>query len=368
MKKFIVFLIVAFLLMKVNVYAEYNADIYGNIVENSGLEQAKDTLDSETRQMLEENGIDPLDVGWSDNLEPENIIELIVGFIKSGGKKPFTIAVKALGIIILCSLVQHFSSGLSKNSVQYIALVVFLGIIGVELYSLTSVSVKLMKSLSAFMTAFVPVMAAVLSASGKSIAAAGTSGILLFACGMLSNVAAFFIAPAMSGYLAVSMCAGIAENKGIMQFAQVFKKTVMWAFSLAVTLFLGVLSIKGGIGSVEDNLSLKALRYVLGSTVPIAGSVLSESVSSVVYSLTLLRKSAGMYAVAVIAVMVLPVLLQVLCFRISIFVISSIAGLFECNAFSKSVEIFDNMLSLLTGLLLLTFALFVLSLGVVVSL
>jgi stage III sporulation protein AE len=217
------------------------------------------------------------------------------------------------------------------------------------------------------MTAFIPVMAAILAASSRSITAAGASSVMLFACSMLSNVAAFFLAPCMSGYLAISICAGVSENNGLLKFSNAFKKTVMWAFSLAVTIFLGILSIKGGIDAVKDTLSVKTLRYVLGSTVPIAGTVLSESVSNVLYSLTLLKKSAGMYAVVAITLMALPVLIEILCFRLSIFAINSISELFECSIFSKSVEIFDNMLSLLTGLLLLVFALFVISLGIVVS-
>ena len=171
----------------------------------------------------------------------------------------------------------------------------------------------------------------------------------------------------MSAYLAVAVCAGISENKGLMRFAVTFKKVSLWAFSLVVTLFLGILSIKGSVSGVEDTLSLKTLRYVLGSTVPIAGSVLSETVSNVVYSLTLLKKSAGMYAVTAVAVMSAPVLIEVLLYRISIFAISTLSALFECNTFGESIEIFDNMLSLLSGLLMLTVALFIIALGIVVG-
>ncbi len=356
------------LLLNISVNAEYNADIYGNIVENSGIKQAEDSLDNSTKQILSENGIDVADANWTNRLEAKNIFTVCLDFIKSGGKEPFKIVVSSLGIILICTLTTHFSAnGVSKNSVQYIGLLSFALVVGSALYSLINVSINLIKTIASFITAFVPVLAAVLASSGRSITAASTSSVLLFACSLLSFVAAFFLAPAMSTYLAAALCAGISENKGIMRFAVMFKKVSLWAFSLVVTLFLGILSIKGSVSGVEDTLSLKTLRYVLGSTVPIAGSVLSETVSNVVYSLTLLKKSAGMYAVAAVAIMSAPVLIQVLMYRISIFAISTISSLFECNTFCESIEIFDNMLSLLSGLLMLTVALFIIALGIVVG-
>lgn len=368
MKKFIVCFFALIFVFNLNVSAEYEADMYGNIVDESGIGEIENYIDDSTKKILNDNGIQPSDPDWSSNLSAKNIFEVITEFIKSGGKKPFVIALQTLGIIILCTLMRHFSvGGVSQKSVQYIGLVVFIGIMGIELYSIINASITLIKTLSAFMTAFVPVMAAILAASSRGITAAGTSGVMLLACSTLSNLAAFFLAPCMSGYLAISMCAGFADNKGLMKFSSAFKKTIMWTFSLAVSIFLGILSIKGGIDSIKDTLSLKTLRYVLGSTVPVAGTVLSESVNNLVYSLTLLKKSAGMYAIIAITLMVAPILIEILCFRLSIFLLSATAELFECDTFSKSIEIFDDMLSLLTGLLLLVFALFVISLGIVVS-
>lgn len=356
------------MLFSINANAEYNADIYGNIVENSGIEQVEETLDNRTRTILENNGIDVNNANWTNRLEAKNIFLLVFDFIKSGGKEPFKIVVQSLGIILICTLTAHFScGGVSQKSVQYVSLLSFSLCVGSALYSLINVSINLIKTLASFITAFVPVLAAVLASSGRSITAASTSSVLLFACALLSFVAAFFLAPAMSAYLAVAVCAGISENKGLMRFAVTFKKVSLWAFSLVVTLFLGILSIKGSVSGVEDTLSLKTLRYVLGSTVPIAGSVLSETVSNVVYSLTLLKKSAGMYAVTAVAVMSAPVLIEVLLYRISIFAISTLSALFECNTFGESIEIFDNMLSLLSGLLMLTVALFIIALGIVVG-
>lgn len=356
------------LLININVSAEYSADIYGNIVDSSGVKEATDTLDSKTKQILEKNGIDVSDINWTERLDAKNIFSLIFDFIKSGGKAPFKIVVQSLGIILICTLTTHFSvGGVSNKSVQYVGMLSFSFVVGSALYSLINVSINLIKTVASFITAFVPVLAAVLGSSGRTITAASTSSVLLFACSVLSFAAAFFLAPAMSAYLAAALCAGICENKGIMRFAVTFKKISMWAFSLIVTVFLGILSIKGSVSGVQDTLSLKTLKYVLGSTVPVAGTVLSETVSNVVYSLTLLKKSAGMYAVVAVAVMSAPVLLEVIMYRISIFAISVISSLFECNSFSESIEIFDNMLSLLSGLLMLIIALFIIALGIVVG-
>ncbi len=328
----------------------------------------EDTVDNETKKILDSIGAHIYSSSWVEELSYKNIFSYCLDFIKSGGSRPFKALTSALAVLILCSLMQNLSpTPTALKSVSYASLASFSVIIAPALYSLTGTAVSLLKSVSVFIGALTPFVTALMAASGKPISAAGSSVSLSVALSALSVVTSFLALPLMNAYLSFGVCAGFTKNKGLAQLAKSIKKVVNWIFSLAVTIFLAVFSAKSSIAAAEDNLTTKTAKFVLGSTVPITGGVLSETLGSVVASLSLIKKSAVIYAAAVLFIMVLPVLIETLCWKFCFLVIKTACAFFVSDGFLDISEIFNDMLSMLFAVLLLVPALFVIMLGIAVS-
>lgn len=340
--------------------------------ETSGIEQeakeVEETLDSQTQKILNEINAHITSPSWVEELTYKNVFSYCLDFIKSGGKKPFSALTSALAVMILAGLMQGISSGdTSLKSVKYTSLAVFSVIVAPSLYSLTTSTVSLVKSVSVFISALVPFLAALITASGKPLSAASSSVSLSVALSVLSVVTSFFALPLMNAYLSFGVCAGFTKNKGLTEIAKSVKKIVNWVFSLAVTLFLAVFSAKSSIAAASDTLTTKTAKFVLGSTVPITGGVLSETLGSVAASLSLIKKSAAIYAAAALFILMLPVLIETLCWKLCFLVIKTLGSFFCADGFLDISEIFDNMLSMLVAVLLLVPSLFVIMLGIAVS-
>ncbi len=331
-------------------------------------ESVEDALDSNTKKILNDIGAHINSPSWVEEISYKNIFTYCLDFIKSGGKRPFNALTSALAVLILCSLMQSFSpTSTVIKSVNYTSLASFSVIIAPALYSLTTTAVSLLKSVSVFIGALVPFITALIAASGKPISAASSSVSLSFALSMLSLITSFLALPLMNVYLSFGICAGFTKNKGLTQLAKSVKKVVNWVFSLSITVFLAVFSAKSSIAAAEDSLTTKTAKFVLGSTVPITGGVLSETLSSVAASLSLIKKSAVIYGAVALFIMLLPIIIETLCWKLCFLVIKVVGSFFVNDGFLDISEIFNNMLSMLFAVLLLVPALFIIMLGIAVS-
>ena len=72
---------------------------------------------------------------------------------------------------------------------------------------------------------------------------------------------------------------------------------------------------KPAVNSSADTLTAKTARFIIGSSVPVAGGVLSEALGTVTASVTLLKSSVGIYGAAACAAILLPLITELLMWR-----------------------------------------------------
>jgi stage III sporulation protein AE len=137
--------------------------------------------------------------------------------------------------------------------------------------------------------------------------------------------------------------------------------------ALVSTVFLGVLSAGTAVNATADSVSLKTAKFIIGTCVPVAGTALSGAVSTVSSSLSLLKSSVGIYGVVALAVTALPVITELLLWRLVLGVGGAVCALFSLDETQKLFKAVDGMLAFLTGALLLVEATFIISLSVCVS-
>ncbi|MBO5020797.1 MAG: hypothetical protein J6D52_09045 [Clostridia bacterium] len=368
-KRILIFLCFTLLLSTTLSAEEITAEeFYYSQQKLSGAEELPYHLPDETREFLEKNGIDTKNNGWTDTLKPKNVFSHIWSFLKSGAKTPI-----AAGAVILClTLISSALGGMdikgaSSVSTGYAVALSAIAAISAPIFSVISAAISALQGCATFMTAFVPVFAIIVTASGKAATSLSMSALLLGACQAVNLIADFIIMPLMSGYLAISIAASVSpliEKSGI---ADGIKKICYWTMSLLTTVFLGILSIQTAVNASADTLSLKTAKFIIGSAVPIAGTALSEALATVTASMGILRTTVGIYGVIACAVLFLPLLAELLMWRLCFNLTSVISELLSVGKITAILKSADTVFSVLIGIILLTAALFIISLGVVLS-
>lgn len=332
------------------------------------IDEIKDSLNDETRRLLEQNGIDPNNPDWVNNLSDRGVFGHIKEFLTSGMKTPLKSGAAMLGVIIITAAITAFGTeGEASDTAIFTCTVCCCAILSAGVLASISAAADAMKGCATFMLAFIPVFAAIVTLSGGAVTSLSMSSLLLGAAEAVSAVSSFFIMPFMGGYLSLSVASGISPLLPRSTLAETVKKISLWTFSLASTLFIGILGIQTAVNAAQDTVALKTAKFIIGTSVPISGAVLAEAAATISASVGLLRSSVGIYGVVAVAFTVLPIIIELLLWKIIITLLSSLADGFSLSKTGGFLRAVDSMLSILLGLLLLVAGLFIISLTVIVS-
>lgn len=362
MKKIIVFIILAYFLC-MPVYADGN---YITQYENIGADKLSDTLDEQTREFFEENGIDAKDYNWVNKLTNGNVLKYIWSFVTNGAKAPIKTGVLVASIIFLSAALTAFGTTPRFETAIYAAVISISALIATDIWQSISTAVNAVKGTSSFMLSFIPIFASVLALSGKTVTAGAMSALLLGACEAVSFIASFTVLPLMGGYLALSISSGVSPLLNSSGLVESVKKISMWILSLLSTLFIGILGIQTAVNSAADSVTLRTAKFILGTSVPVAGGVLSEAISTISASMGLLKSSIGIYGVAALALMLLPIVIELILWRCILMLNISLGDLFSMPKITGILRAIDSMLSVLLGVVLMVGGMFIISLSVVV--
>ena len=366
MKKYVCVIILLFALFSVNVSAQDST--YKKQYEISGADELKNSLSDEVKSFFDENGLDISDENWVNSLSSENVFKHIFHFLTKGSVRPVKSGSAILGVILIASAVGCFTKESENFTVlNYATTLTAATIIATDVWSAVVSAIDAVKGCSTFMLAFIPVFAAVASLSGATVTSASMSGLLLGACEVVSSVASHTVLPLMGGYLGMSISLGVSPIKGQTGIVSAVKKISLWILSLISTVFVGILSIQTAVNSAADSLTLKTAKFILGTTVPVAGAALAESVSTISASISLLRSSVGIYGVLALGIMFLPIVAELLMWRAVMIICSGVGDMFELNKISGLLKAVDSMLSLLLGSVIITVGMFIISLCVTVN-
>ena len=367
-KRILTFIIMIFLFaLPVSAHGSQE-DFYREQFDLSGADTLDNSLPDETREFLENYGLNPENENWLSSVTPKNVFSHIGDFLRSGAKSPLVSGGSILAIILISAALSsmELNSGAAQTA-GYATTLTAAAIITAPVFAVVSACVKAMQGCAVFMTAFVPVFAAVVASSGKAATSFSMSALLLGASQAVSYISNFVVVPLLGGYMAISLASSVSPLISRSGIADGIKKISFWIMSLMTTVFVGILSIQTAVSASADTLSLKTAKFIIGSSFPVAGAVLSEALTTVTASMSMLKSTVGVYGVIACGAIFLPLLAELLIWRVILIITASISDLFSLSSISALLRSVDTVMSVITGIILLTCAMFILSITVVIT-
>lgn len=343
-------------------------EFYSEQYKNSGAEEIENNLPEQTREYFKNNGIDPSDYNWVNSISAESVFKHIFTFIASGAKAPLKAGAGIIAIILISAAlgcVEIKSNAMS--AAVYAAAAASAAVIAVPVSSVINASVNAIRGTGIFMLSFIPIFAVIVAASGAAVTAASMSALLLAAAETVTYISSFAVLPLMGGYLAVSVSGAVSPAIKKSGIAETVKKLAFWIMAFISAVFIGILGIQTAVNASADTLASKTAKFIIGSSVPVAGGVLSEAINTVTASMGLLKSSVGIYGALACAVTLLPLVIELLIWRAVLLVTSAASELFSLGGIAGLLRAVDSMMSVLIGIILIVGAMFVISLAVVVT-
>lgn len=348
--------------------SESPEEFYAEQYKNSGAEDLENSLPDSAKDYFSEHGIDPSDYNWVNSLSAESVFKHILTFITSGAKAPLNTGAVIIAIILIsAALTSAEIKSSAMTAAIYASAAASAAVIAVPVSSVINTSVNAVRGIGVFMLSFIPVFAVIVAASGATVTAASMSALLLAAAETVSYISSFIVLPLMGGYLTLSLSSAVSPLIKKSGITETVKKLAFWIMAFISAVFVGILGIQTAVNSSADTLVSKTAKFIIGSSIPVAGGVLSEAMNTVTASMGLLKSSIGIYGALACAVTLLPLVIELLIWRAVLLISSSVSEIFSLGGIAGLLRAIDSMLSVLIGIILLVGAMFVISLAAVVT-
>jgi len=339
-------------------------ELYKRQYEASGANRLESMVPEDTNDILNDMGINPEDPNNILSLKKENIFELASGFLADGIKLPLKTALSVIGILLMFASFDGVAvSGANGNMSIFVCFIASL-VATAPVFSLMEGVKTAVQDVSTFMLGFVPVYTGILLSSSNTITASGFSTLLLGASEVISYLMSYFFVPISGAVLCLGMSGGISPIPIASRLSAWIKKTSIWAMGIATTIFLSILSLQSSFATVAEGVTMRASKAVLSTTIPIMGPAIAETINTARGCLSLLKSGIGIYAIIVIVVLALPIVIQLILWRVSMWITAGVAEVFGMNQVENVLRAVDYCLSVLFSATCFITLLFIISLAI----
>lgn len=341
-------------------------DILERINENvsSGLENA---ADDDTKQAVGE--LD-LDVSKPESFSEISLPKILRGILKRflyELGKPAAMLGKLIAVILLCSLAQNVSVDDGDVTALYKTVSILVGVLAIYdcINESINVIVSALERLTSFMLAYIPIYASVTAATGNYSAAASFYGSNLFLCECTAAIARKALLPLLSVLTAISVAAAVNKDIKLGNAASAVRTVIRWCLGITMTLFCGLLTIQTTVGSAADTVRTRTVRFAASSFIPIIGTAVSESYSTIKGSLHVIKSGSGAIGIVLIAATVLYPIIAILAVRAVLAAGKFISDVFCQQDMSDMLGNMNDILSIGMSILVCISVMFIISTAII---
>ena len=251
------------------------------------------------------------------NLSVSTVISAVVSLFFKEVKTVLSLAFSIVVIGIICSLFKNLQSSFSSEGISQIAFFACYAILIILLSKTFIISLSLAKDvivqIATFMDKVLPLLAALLIASGGLTQAATMHPIILGATILIPKIYLNIIIPLILITFVLQFANNISTEPKLSNLCGLIKKSTVWIQGFIITVFIGVLTIRGISSSTIDAVTLKTTKFTIDNFIPIVGKSLSDAISSVAgYSLIIKNAIGSIGLIVIILIIIYPIIKIVL--------------------------------------------------------
>lgn len=348
-----------------NVFALENEDFASEQYEKSGANELIDELSSETQDMLETLGIDQVEFSKISNISFKNIIKMMVDIVHGEAKSPFRFLFTMTGVLMLIAIAKTIISTENNEALDLACSLFFIIAVMSSMISYSTYIISAIDLSHKFLLGFIPIYTAVIAVSGNPASALNYNTVAMVLSQSVSSFTNSFLVPLIVMFVALSISAAISPSLNMDELLEMLKKGITWLLTAICTVFTGFLTIKEILASSADTVAAKSGKALVGAIIPIIGSSLSDSYSSILGSVSMLKNTVGAFGILVVALINLPVLIQAGLWIVSIYLTAFVAESMGQKNCAKLLKNINSTNIILVAILIFNIVLIMISTAIV---
>ena len=338
--------------------ADIQTEIYSEISE---------IIPDDARNILESLGIENFELNEIYNISLEKITDFFMVTLKEKSTYIANDFFNLLSAVLIIGILTALFKGYCDEQLTDILSVVIITIssVGVIESSISAV-VSVLDLSGKFMLGFAPIYTLIISLSGNPASALTYNTIALFIAEIISKI----ITSGAIDFIGVYFCLGISfslnDTINIGRFTSGVNRFISTFLGLIASIFTGYLGLKNILSVSVDRVSVRSIRFLISSVIPVVGSAISDAYSSLIGSINLMKGSVAIVAILVILILNIPIIIENLIYYIFFNLLSYVSDILLAKKVGDVFRVFTCGMRIL--LLLCIFEVFVLIISVGIAL
>lgn len=323
------------------------------------------------------NNLDPVEYiktyikDGKGNLSFDMILNSVLSLIFKEVKSVLKLVISIVTIAIICSLLKNLQDAFSDESISQVAFyacyVLIIMMLSRSFIISISVAKEVITNVSNFMSALLPILVTMIGIAGGITQAATLDPIVLGAVVLIPKVYSNIIIPMILMIFVLEFANNLSSEHKITNLCKLFKQVTIWFQGIIVTIFIGLLTVRGITAATIDAVTLKTAKFAVDNFIPIVGKAFSDAIASVAgYSLIIKNAISSIGLVVIILILLHPLIkliLMTFIYKLSAALIEPISD----SRITKSLEAAGTSMVLITSSVLTVSLMFFILIGIMAS-
>ncbi len=277
-------------------------------------------------------------------LNTDELIKNIFPLLGSEIKEALKVMGSVLIIVLIHSIFKSIADNLNNKSVSqityYVQYILIATVIMSNFASIIALTKESVGNMIAFIQILFPLLMTLMLASGSVVSVNILQPIILFVINLISNIFQSLIIPVILVGTALAIVSKISDKIQIEKLSKFIKSSSGWVIGILLTIFVGILSIEGTLGSSVDGITAKTAKAAVSSFIPVVGKVLGDAVDTVIGCSAILKNAIGIVGVIIVITICIAPILKLTVITI---IYNLTAAICEPIADSKIVSLISQM-------------------------
>lgn len=281
-------------------------DNYNQMGINGVFEQAEKVFPEFDGQKIVE------DLSLGRNIDGANIFVAI----KEYALKSFYDLLKVCVLLLITGYVISITNaaseafgGISSKTSYLVGYCIFAGIIVSVFADQINPARTTIETLLTMIKSTIPILLTLLTLSGGVTTSGFMSPLLVSMINIIASVVGGFLISVTVATVSLSVADRMSDRINISSAVKSLKQFVKWVLLFLMAIYSGIYGVYGIAGSSLDVRLGKATRFAVGSSVPVVGGVVSDSIETIIGTVAALRSITGIVGIiAICTVAILPII------------------------------------------------------------
>lgn len=241
------------------------------------------------------------------------VIKAIIAYLFKEVTATFKTMSILIIIAIICALLNNLNKSFSDDGLSSIAyfacFALIIVLVSKGFYDAVEVAKSAMNQTADFMSALIPVLMVLIASVGGFTEAAVMDPIIIASINISIRLYVGIIIPLIFMSFVLQFVNSLTNEFKLGKLTKLLNQIALWAQGILVTVFIGILTIRGITSKTIDQVTVKTAKYAIDNFVPIVGKAFSDAVSTVAgYSLLLKNALSGLGLIIILAIVIFPII------------------------------------------------------------